>query len=153
MNNLQFFWLLEGILAGSSKPQFSYDMKYLRQEGIKSIITLTISSLDTELLKIAGIENYLHIPLYYSGFPEKKQIIETIEFIKKEGVKDNPVLVHCDEGYNRTGIILALYLIEVKFYTIEKALEFVRKQRTGAISEKQEIFLKNYADNNGISKK
>ena len=127
-------------------------MKYLKQEGIKSIISLTRSSLELELIKFANIENILHLPIYFSGIPQKNQIINMLDFIDKERDKENPVLVHCDEGYNRTGTIIAIYLIVNENFSLEEALKHIRFIRSGAISEHQENFLKDFAKNNNFSR-
>jgi len=45
-----------------------------------------------------------------------------------------PVLIHCRSGKDRTGMVLAAYLIEFEGYDVEKAMEEVIAVRPIAFS-------------------
>jgi len=80
--------------------------------------TRSIQSRYQGLLDNAGIKR-LHIPLNASKVPTPFQWQQIKEAMKQ------PVYIHCKWGADRTGAIIAKYLVDVDGYDPEKAYEAV----------------------------
>jgi atypical dual specificity phosphatase len=124
-----FSWLIESKLAGCARPESEAELKGLKSEGIKAIISLTGTPLNPEPVNLLGFE-YLHA--HVSGAPPPTQLHEIIQFIEEQNAQSKPVLVHCAEGKGRTGTVLAAYLV-YKGLSTEDAIEKVRRKRPGSI--------------------
>ncbi len=124
---LNFSWLIEGKLAGSANIFSEENLKWLRDSGIKAILSLTEHSQNSSILKRYGFE-HLHVPIEDYSAPTIDQIEQSVNFIHRMEVAGKPTLVHCGAGRGRTGVILAAYLV-YKGYTAEQAVLEVRERR------------------------
>ncbi|NOZ91887.1 MAG: nucleoside triphosphate pyrophosphohydrolase [Dictyoglomi bacterium] len=141
---LNFSWLEDGVIAGSAKPSLPSHWEYIKQQGIKAIVSLTEKPLDSYALSQMGISprNYLHLPIKDMSVPEEYQVWEFLEFVWRKRSQGAPVLVHCGAGVGRTGTMLAFYLKSLG-YTGERAIMEVRKKRPGSIeTPAQEEFVR-----------
>ena len=129
---------------------FTKDLEIINKQKIKLIVSLLP---DIELNKL-GFDDfiwfkeeieYIKFPIDDFGVPpnnkydELKKLILTI---KKNLLLSNPVLIHCNGGKGRSGMIAALVLKAMK----EKdPIKKVREKVIGAIeTEEQEIFVKDW---------
>ena len=122
--------VIPGELYRSSEISPEYLTRLVREQGIKTVIDLRDhdsdrhSSMDIILeahaLGSAGIR---HINLATGQVPDMETVSRFLKVLDEPDVR--PVLIHCHHGIGRTGLFVALYLIEYAGYTSEEARELV----------------------------
>ena len=135
-----FSWIIENKLAGSAIPTSKEEVDWLKEEGVKSIVTIREEPLDDDW--IDDIE-YLHIHSNDMGVPEFDDLISSVDFIHQRLENNEPVMVHCLAGLGRTGTILACYLVKYEKMSGDDAITKIRKERSGSIqsySQEEIIF-------------
>jgi len=125
-----FSWLIEGKLAGSAIPTSKDEIKWIQEEGVKSIVTIREEPLDEDWIN--GM-NYLHVLSNDMGVPSFDDLKSSVDYIHKKIQNKEPVLVHCLAGLGRTGTILACYLIKYEKMSAVNAIQHVREKRYGSI--------------------
>lgn len=107
---------------GNTDEQVLSILSYLKAQGVDAIIDLEntkkIQSRYETLLKASGIKR-LHIPMNASKVPDEAQWEEMREAMKGK------VYIHCKWGADRTGAVIAKYLVEEKGYSPEDAYKAV----------------------------
>jgi protein tyrosine phosphatase (PTP) superfamily phosphohydrolase (DUF442 family) len=97
----------------NTDQQVAAIFRFLKAEGVENIIDLENSSAAQKryarLLKQAGLTR-LHIPMSSAKVPTAAEWAKIKELLKK------PVYIHCRWGADRTGAIIARYLIEENGY-------------------------------------
>jgi len=138
-----FSWLIEDKLAGSAIPTSKDEIKWLHEQGVKSIVTIREEPLDEDWTTDM---NYLHILSDDMGVPTFDDLKNSVDFIHQRIENNEPVMVHCLAGLGRTGTLLACYLIKYEKMTAEDAIQLVREKRHGSIqSFVQEELIFQYA--------
>ena len=135
-----FSWLIDGKLAGSAIPTSKDEIKWVQEQGVKSIVTIREESLADEWIKDV---NYLHVMSNDMGVPEFDDLIHAVDFIHRRITNNEFVLVHCLAGLGRTGTVLACYLVKYQNMTTDEATQKVREERSGSIqsfSQEEIIF-------------
>ena len=135
-----FSWIIEEKLAGSAIPTSKEEIDWIKQEGVKSIVTIREEPLEDEWIKDV---NYLHVHSNDMGIPEFSDLVNSVDFIHQRITNDEPVMVHCLAGLGRTGTILACYLIKYQNTSADDAIQKIRKERHGSIqsfSQEEMIF-------------
>lgn len=157
-----FYWLIEGRLAGCPRPgsrrsnscddaspeaaqaALDDDLAWLRTHGIRAVLSLTETPLDTDWPAGHGMD-VLHLPVDDLHAPSPAQLHYALAFIDRQHALDRAVAVHCLMGQGRTGTVLAAHRIR-SGSTPDDALAELRTLSPGAIgSPEQETALRTFA--------
>ena len=114
-----------GKVMRSGKPYSEDGWTWVHQQGVKSIVTLIRG--DNVDYKKYGFEDVLHVPLQGQEVPTEEQAKQYLQFIQDP--KEWPVDVHCAEGKDRTGMMVALARYAIDGWPMEKALEEAKTYR------------------------
>jgi atypical dual specificity phosphatase len=150
----RFYWLVDGMLAGCSRPggtarsresavpseaasaQLDEDLTWLHERGIGAVLTLTETPLDPDVLARHGLPT-LHLPVDDLTAPTPGQLDRALRFIDEQRLQGRAVAVHCLMGQGRTGTVLAAYLIR-SGATPEGALRELRILCPGAVENPEQ---------------
>lgn len=125
-------WLKNKLLATRPGPiERPWDIFEIKECGINCVISL--SNEDEEIdIKRAKLRHY---KFYTEGkrlitIDDKKffigQVQDAIDVIHSEITLNNPVLIHCHAGMDRSGFVAGAYFIKYEKFTAEHALEYIR---------------------------
>lgn len=84
------------------------DVKRLQALGIKTVVSLRAFHDDEKILRGSGIKP-VHVPINTWDISDRK-IIEALRAIRA-AEQHGPVLLHCQHGADRTGLVTAMYRI------------------------------------------
>jgi atypical dual specificity phosphatase len=139
----RFSWVIDGQIAWSSQIYSHREIKWLRRQGIKAILSLTERPIPHDILR-GYISSYMHEPMLDHAPLMINQTEKCVTFIRDNVIQQRPVLVHCSAGKGRSGAIIAAYLIKVNKYTPSKSMAVIRSIRPGSIEPTQEQSLMKY---------
>ncbi len=135
------FWLLENKLAGRTGPNCNpWDLTELKQQGITAILSVNnADAVHVDLMQQLGIA-WANAPMSpnapiqpgdleqcLANLPKAMAFIET-------HVPRGPVVVHCRSGKDRTGLVLASYLMRTEGLDVQQAMNRVLAVRSIAYS-------------------
>ena len=130
------FWLREGKIAGRSGPNNdAWDLDEIKAGGIAAILSVNGGDgVHETLLDRLGIA-YANVPMSCNapamdGDREicLRNIPLAMHFIR-ENLAHGPVLIHCRSGKDRTGMVMAAYLIEFEGLDARSAMDEVLRVR------------------------
>jgi protein tyrosine/serine phosphatase len=129
-------------LTRSGLPQSDQGWIWLRQQGVRSIVTFRKEN-DIDYRNF-GFEHVMQLPLSRSVMPTEKQAIEYLKFIQDPA--NQPVHIHCAAGRSRTGMMAALVRYSIDGWTIDRALDEARQYRDGKkLSARRTAWLRAWA--------
>ncbi len=132
------FSFIDSFIAGSALPYETSNLEYFLENGITNIVTITSESplslkyFDKSEFKL------LHIPINGPPIPIKS-LENYIQFLRTAIENREKVVVHCQFGQERTGILLAIYLMRFKNMSPEDAIDRIRNMRPKSLQMKSSI--------------
>jgi len=132
-----FGWIREGALAGMGYPDADA-WPHLVDEGIGAVVSLTRREPPGDP-EGAGLKT-LHAPVPDFGTPSDADLRRTLRFMRAQIEAGRAVVVHCQAGQGRTGLVLAAYLV-YEGMSAEDAIARVRTLRPGSIETAEQLQL------------
>lgn len=136
------FWLVPGRLAGRSGPDRDpWDVGELRRSGIDAILSVNDGAMcHREDFAAHGIR-YACVPLSDNAPPRpgdeaicERALPRAYAFLRENIDAGRTVLVHCSAGKDRTGLVLAYWLVRTQGCSAEEAVARVREVRPIALN-------------------
>lgn len=124
-----------------------HELEGLASRGIRTIIDLRVcpSRFEADAAKRLGM-TYVHLPLGYFA-PSRNHVGKFLQIVNDDAKV--PVFVHCRQGADRTGVLVAIYRRVVQHWTFQRAYTEMRtycfKPWLFALREAVEESSKNYA--------
>ncbi|MCH8906851.1 MAG: dual specificity protein phosphatase family protein [Candidatus Heimdallarchaeota archaeon] len=141
------FSFLDDFIAGSARPYNIENLSFLKNQGIRYIVSATTKPLGLVTSK-KGKSQMKYLFLQISNLPTSPQIKNFLELIREAKDSDSKVLVHCQFGQERTGILLAIYLMEFCKMSVVEAIKYVHTNRPTSLKSSDSIdFLVDYGEN------
>jgi atypical dual specificity phosphatase len=141
-----FGWVIESSLAGSGLPSSAAQVRWLKEHGVNSILTLTEHPLPKEFFDGTEVTS-AHIQMLDHAPPSQESLAKAVRHLRSEIEKGNVVVVHCLAGQGRTGSVLAAYMIEHQGKDVDEVITQLRKSRPGSVERAQETAVREYARN------
>jgi tyrosine-protein phosphatase SIW14 len=91
----------------------------LKRRGVKTIVNLHWAHSDRELLAGTGLQ-YVEIPCL-PWHPEQGDVLKFLKIVAEP--KNQPVFVHCEQGADRTGTMVAVYRMLEQGWTSDDAVK------------------------------
>ncbi|HQR42274.1 MAG TPA: dual specificity protein phosphatase family protein [Gemmatales bacterium] len=127
-----------------AKPRTEEELRWLREQGIDILVTLTEEPPPRHAINQAGLL-MVHVPIYDFTAPSQEDFQTAVDAIRKAKESGLGAAVHCAAGMGRTGTILAGWFV-AEGMSASEAITHVRKLRPGSIeTEEQEEALHLYA--------
>ncbi len=126
-----FSWIEQPLLAGLSRPADADELRWLRQQGIEILISLTEDPPPRSWINDTGLM-LVHLPVVDMEPPTQEQLDKAVSTILRANAAGMGVGVHCGAGLGRTGVILASYLV-ARDMNAKNAIARIRRLRPGSI--------------------
>lgn len=138
-----FSWVVDDLLAGLPLPGGAYDrstrddLRYLSQQGVDELVSLTITPPDPDLVDALGLA-HTHLPIPDFQAPTPSQIDAFVARVEAARSGGSQVAVHCHAGMGRTGTLLATWFV-YDGLSASEAIDRVRLMRPGSIESASQL--------------
>ena len=112
-----FVKVSEGLYRGGQPSEHGF--AELRKIGIRTVVSLRAFNPDRKLLAGMGFRQF-HISCK-TIHPEEEDVMEFLQIVTDP--LNQPVFVHCRDGTDRTGMMVAVYRMVVQNWSRQEALE------------------------------
>jgi hypothetical protein len=133
------YWVIEERLAGRPGPtRAPWNLEALHAGGIRAIVSLA-ADVDVPPLEEHGFAHYrAHLPpilLITEGLQKAfiHEVLPVWRFIHAQLEAGHPTMVHCYAGNDRTGVVLAGYLVIYEGVPPEDAIKTLRARNPHAM--------------------
>ena len=99
------------------------DYETLRRMGIRTIVTLRVLNLPNEERREHDFR-VIHISFKHAH-PETEDVVEFLSIVTDPA--NQPVFVHCREGVDRTGMMVAIYRMVVQGWSKDQAIDEMKR--------------------------
>lgn len=128
-----------------SGPQLDEAVRWLAEDDVDLVVTLTENKLDESILKAYGMRS-VQIPIVDFTPPTLEQIDQFVRTVRAAIDRDQRVAVHCAGGKGRTGTMVAAWFV-ANGATADEAITRIRALRPGSIeTPAQEAIVRTYAE-------
>ncbi len=133
------YWVLDQQLAGRPGPRRRpWNPAQLFAGGLRTIVTLTLTEGVGNLARFGLRQlrvHYTPLPFMPPGHQwwVARRAERLLDFIHAELAAGRPTLVHCHDGDDRTGIVLAGYFVRYYGLSSQAAIDYVRSIRPTAM--------------------
>jgi len=119
--------------------------KSLADLGVKTIVDLRHgkdhSDSEEKIAEQFGL-HYINVPMEGLTAPTDKQIANLLAVL--DAADKGPVFVHCRQGKDRTGIVVACYRIDHDHWTNAKALEEAKEYGMSPMQHPRQNYILNF---------
>lgn len=121
-----FYQVDEGLYRGGQPSDDG--LRQLQRKGIKTVISLRQPSKAREqerrLVEQLGMR-WVSIPMWFWWRPSDRQVQQFLEVAADPAQR--PVFVHCQQGWNRSGILVAIYRMVAQGWPARRAYAEARQ--------------------------
>lgn len=108
--------LAPGVFRGAQPESAGYET--LKRMGIKTVINLRSQHSEKGAVESAGMQS-IELPISMLEHMKPETVKAVIALMTEPA--NQPVYVHCKLGQDRTGVIMAIYRMEVEGWSLEDA--------------------------------
>ena len=139
----RFHQVNEKVYRGAQPNQQGF--QGLAKIGVKTVIDLRESgsrSREEQKMVIAAGMRYVSIPMHGLSRPVPADVAKAVAILNDESA--GPVFVHCKQGVDRTGTVLAVYRMTHDKWKNEKALAEAKAVGMHWIEKQMQGYIRNY---------
>ncbi|MBU1238155.1 dual specificity protein phosphatase family protein [Myxococcota bacterium] len=110
------------VLYRSAQPT-AEGMREAKRMGIKTVVNLRALHSDTDKLTGTGLfHEHIQVKAWH---PEVEDVVRFLKIVNDPS--KTPVLVHCQHGADRTGVMVAVYRVAVQGWSKKEAIREMKK--------------------------
>jgi protein-tyrosine phosphatase len=135
-----FSWITDQLSVGESPTESKF--KEFADEGISAVVDLRSEAADNEkFLNKLGM-SFLHVDIEDTDVPTMDQLMLIYDFADPLLDRGEKILVHCQNGYGRSPLIIAAILIHRGMTTADALTTLFEAHRYTTFTTRQEIFIR-----------
>ena len=136
-------WIVPGQVARGAQPDAAA-LRRLRDRGFRTVVNFRFLHSEREEAEALGLK-VVEIPMVASLECDPPTDAQIRRFLDAVGDPANrPVFFHCAQGKDRTGVMAAVYRMEVEGWTPEEALAEMKHFGVHGLYEDLEEFVRGY---------
>lgn len=103
-----------------AQPSKRFLRRLIDEHGIKTIAVLksSISAFEVEMASSEKVR-IVHLKMSRHNEPSEETVVRFLEIVKES--PNRPVLIHCEAGADRTGLMIAIKRVEIDGWPLKEA--------------------------------